>query len=315
MNTPHQRALPRPSAHRARVRIAAAIAFVTAFSSAAIGADYSDPLPDFFLRGSQPAVNGAPTYPRWEGFYFGAQVGKTFGTADFGNASSSQIKYILANTELENVVSDWTTLPEGTSGTQSYGGFFGYNVQWGEVITGFEVNYNHMGINIANSASLGPLIVPGATQTNGDTVQYAITVASSASVSIHDIITARVRGGWTYDRFLPYGFAGLALGKAEVANSTSVTGTKTTTPPFSTDPITGLPIPGIPVTGALILPRNPQSNVTSELVYGFTAGLGVDVGILPNMFLRAEWEFVQFPNVSDFRVTANSVHAGLGLKF
>jgi len=313
MKTPRQPTRSRPSAQRAR--IAAAIAFVAAFSSAAYGADYSSPLPDFVLRGTQPAVSGAPTYPRWEGIYFGAQAGKTFGTADFGNASSSQIKYILANTELENVVSDWTTLPEGTTGTQSYGGFVGYNVQWGEVITGLELNYNHMGINIANSASLGPLIVPGATQTNGDTVQYDITVASSASVSIHDIITARVRGGWTFDRFLPYGFGGLAVGKAEVANSTSVTGTKTTTPPFSIDPITGLPIPGIPSTGTLILPRSPQSEMRTELVYGFTAGLGVDVGILPNMFLRAEWEFVQFPNVSDFRVTANSVHVGLGLKF
>jgi hypothetical protein len=39
------------------------------------------------------------------------------------------------------------------------------------------------------------------------------------------------------------------------------------------------------------------------------------MGILPNMFLRAEWEFVQFPDVSNFRMTANWVLVGLGQKF
>ena len=121
-------------------------------SSSAYAADYSAPgaFPDF-LRGTESEPASAPTYPRWEGFYFGGQAGKTFGTADFGNATRSQIRYILANTELEDTVSDWTTLPKGTSGSQSYGGFIGYNYQWGEVVTGFELNYNHMGLNISST--------------------------------------------------------------------------------------------------------------------------------------------------------------------
>jgi outer membrane immunogenic protein len=299
-----------------RSLLGAAALLAALASSSAHAADYSAPraFPDF-LRGTESDPVSAPTFPRWEGFYFGGQAGKTFGTADFGNATRSQIRYILANTELEDIVSDWTTVPKGTSGAQSYGGFIGYNYQWGEVVTGFELNYNHMGLNISNKDTLGPLIVPGATQTNGDTVQYDITVASTAAVSIHDIMTARARAGWTYDRLMPYGFAGLAIGRADISRSSSVTGTKTTTPPPSVDPLTGFTIPGVPVTGGLLLPRNPQSEAKSEIVYGFTAGLGVDVGILPNLFLRAEWEFVQFPDVSDFRVTSNSVHVGLGLKF
>ncbi len=44
-------------------------------------------------------------------------------------------------------------------------------------------------------------------------------------------------------------------------------------------------------------------------------GLGLDVGITSNVFLRAEWEYVQFPNVDDVRVYVNSVQAGLGYKF
>jgi outer membrane immunogenic protein len=322
MNLTHQQALfGRSTATRAaaRGRSAAAIAlFAVLLSSSSYGADYSPPpaLPDYSLRGSETEPVGAPTYPRWDGFYFGAQAGKTFGMADFGNGSSSQISYILANTELENIVSNWTTMPQSTTASQSYGGFVGYNFQWGEVITGLELNYNHMALNAAATASIGPLIVPGATQTNGNTVQYAVSVASTASVAIHDIMTARARAGWTFDRLLPYAFAGVAVGQADVTRSANVFGTKTVTTPAIFDPITGLLIvPQISSTAPLILPRNPQSESKSQIAYGFTAGLGVEVGILQNLFLRAEWELVQFPNISDFRVQTNSVHVGVGMKF
>ena len=30
-------------------------------------------------------------------------------------------------------------------------------------------------------------------------------------------MTARARAGWTFDRFLPYGFAGVAVGRADVS--------------------------------------------------------------------------------------------------
>ena len=75
------------------------------------------------------------------------------------------------------------------------------------------------------------------------------------------------------------------------------------------------PAPGIPTAGVLNLPRNPQTESKSLIAYGFAAGLGLDVGITSNVFLRAEWEYVQFPNGDDVRVNVNSVHAGLGYKF
>jgi opacity protein-like surface antigen len=51
------------------------------------------------------------------------------------------------------------------------------------------------------------------------------------------------------------------------------------------------------------------------IAYGFTAGLGVEVAVVQNLFVRAEWEFVEFPNISDIRVSANSARVGVGLKF
>jgi outer membrane immunogenic protein len=260
---------------------------------------------DWPLRGSM-----TPTYIRWDGYYAGGQAGQSYASADFSNGSGSQINFILANTELQPIVSTWTTLPKGTTGGQSFGGFFGYNVQWENVIMGGELNYNHFSLHNGSESSVGPILVPGANLPDGSTVLYTITVTSSASLSVTDILTARGRAGWAYDRFLPYAFLGLAVGRFDVTRSTSVTGLKTTQGP----PVGGVTPP--PSTGILNLPRNPQVEGTEgQIAYGYTAGLGVDISLMPSMFLRAEWEFVQFPNVSDFRVAMNSARLGLGVKF
>lgn len=298
----------------AHARPAAAIAlFVVLFSSSTYGADYSTPrpLPDYSLRGSQAPVSREPVYPRWEGFYFGAQGGQTFGSADFSNVNSAQVSYILAHTELQDLVSNWTTLPKGSSGSRSYGGFVGYNVQWGEVITGFELNYNRLSFRNGAADSVGPVLVPGANLPDGSTVLYSVTVASSANIAITDIMTARARAGWAYDRLMPYGFVGLAIGRADVSRTASVTGTKTTQAPADVNGI--FPPPSV---GALSLPRNPQSDTQNgQIAFGFTGGLGIEVGILPNLFLRAEWEVVQFPNIKEIRVLMNTARVGVGLKF
>ena len=34
-----------------------------------------------------------------------------------------------------------------------------------------------------------------------------------------------------------------------------------------------------------------------------------------NVFLRGEWEYIQFMSIQNTAVTENSVHAGLGYKF
>ena len=39
------------------------------------------------------------------------------------------LSYILSNTELQDQVSGWTTLPKGSTGAASYGGVIGYNYQ------------------------------------------------------------------------------------------------------------------------------------------------------------------------------------------
>jgi outer membrane immunogenic protein len=286
-----------PRGHGLRAGLAALALILLA----PIGASAAD-MPEF-LRGSY-----TPSFTRWEGFYFGGQVGQTWGTADLGNADNSLVSYMLANTELQSIVTNFTTLPKSTTGGASYGAFIGYNWQWDDVVLGAELNYNHNSIGMSGKDTLGPILVPGASLPDGSTVLYSVVVTSAASVSIHDIVTARARAGWTFGRFMTYGFGGLAVGTADVSRFATLAGsTKTTTPPTNPPP---------PSTGILILPRDPQAQAQDGLIaYGFTVGLGLDVALIQNVFVRGEWEFIQFPNISDMRVAANSVRVAVGLKF
>ena len=284
----------------------AAFALIAVAPAGAIAADMPE-----FLRGSY-----TPTYTNWEGFYFGVQGGQSFGSADFNQSTRSMVSYILANTELEGIVSDWTTLTKGSTGALSFGGFIGYNWQWNDVVLGAELNYNHMSMTTGAQDTVGPIQVPGANLPDNSTVLYNVTEASTATVTIHDIVTARARAGWTFDRFMPYGFGGLAVGRVDATRSASITVFKSTTPPPTTDGLGNvIPSPQGPFL-PVSLPRNPQADTQNGMIaYGFTAGLGIEAQLMQNLFARAEWEFIEFPNINDFRVSVNSARAAVGMKF
>src|SRR5450756_1045177 len=135
----------------------AALALILMAPAGAIAADMPE-----FLRGSY-----SPSSSRWDGFYVGGQAGKTFGTADFSNGTGSMVSYMLANTELQPIVSDWTTLSKSSTGSRSFGGFIGYNFQWDDVVLGAELNYNRMSLGTAAQDTVGPIIIPGAPLANG----------------------------------------------------------------------------------------------------------------------------------------------------
>jgi hypothetical protein len=85
-------------------------------------------------------------------------------------------------------------------------------------------------------------------------------------------------------------------------NGTTTNGTTTTTTITST-PATA------PFKASL---SNSKNNA---IVAGFVGGLGMDVAVLPNVFLRGEWEFVAFAPVSGIRATLNTVRVGIAMKF
>ena len=57
--------------------------------------------------------------------------------------------------------------------------------------------------------------------------------------------------------------------------------------------------------------RSPPARPT--LVYGYTAGLGIDIMLMGGLFMRAEWEYIRV--TSDIDTNINTVRAGLGYKF
>ena len=93
-------------------------------------------------------------------------------------------------------------------------------------------------------------------------------------------------------------FGGFALGKADIARSVTVRDAVSLT-------ING------PFTSLATL--DATDAVHNHLIYGYTAGLGVDVNLVGGLFMRAEWEYLRFTSQIDTNI--NTVRAGLGYKF
>lgn len=162
----------------------------------------------------------------------------------------------------------------GNGSGASYGGFVGFNSQWDEVVLGLELSYSHTSLR------------PSTTATVADPAPATVTAGKEMHVT--DFATFRGRAGYVMGRYLPYAMIGFAMGRAEQVRTALV----------------------IPAVGG---PLGPISDSNPKWAYGYAAGIGLDVMVMQNMFLRAEYEFVQFVNNIDTSI--NTVRAALGLRF
>lgn len=242
---------------------------------------------------------GPATYTRWSGFYFGGQFGLSNGNADFSASTSSTIAYALRNTALEDefAPSQWQILGTANLTAPTYGGFVGYNTQWEDVTVGIEANLNHAGFALnAASTPIGPLTT--AADSFGDT--HTLTMSGSGSVSNFDFATLRLRAGYVIGNFMPYIFGGAAFSLSTVSISVSGSDLQCTT----TKPVT-----------CNQFPFGGSSSYNNEVLYGYTAGLGVDFAVTPNLFLRAEFEWDQFNPPPGIMMSIVTGRVGAGLKF
>ena len=289
-----------PRRWRLRVSVATLAAILLAPAAAA---------DDAVLRGSFENFFTSKSYSRWDGVYFGGQIGASSGTVNYSNSLSSLTGYILRNSILQSEVTDWTTMGRESRTHSNYGAFLGYNFQVADtLVVGPEVNYSRVGLDSNTSDSLTRIIQNDTQAPTGHHYFYTTTVSGNASVQIKDFATLRIRAGWEIGQFLPYAFGGLAIGRANYFRSATVSYT-TEDIPDTTDPVTP---PDPPPNFGPVSRSEGQSNAVA---YGFAAGLGVDVAILPNVFLRAEWEYVQFAPIHDIQVNINSGRVGIGMKF
>ena len=270
----------------ARLMICAPLAAASAVLAAA--ADWLD---GSFLRGSFAVIDARPA--RWDGLSLGATVGYSNLSADFGSAASEEIAYILRNSTLESEFqpSSWTTLPKNVTDSLQWGAFLGYNWQMEQIVFGADVAYNRpLNLNSQATDTLERLA------TTSDAVNHDVLLQATASLKLVDYATVRGRAGYAVGQFLPYAMLGVAVGRFNYSTSATVTDTQTN--PIGT-------------FGPVTLSKG-QDNV---YVGGFLAGLGVDVAVLPNVFLRAEWEYIAWGPVNGTHSSLNTGRAGIGIRF
>jgi outer membrane immunogenic protein len=262
-----------------------------AMFGATAGAHAAD-MPDF-LRGSLPA-GPAPTV-NWRGFYVGGQYGYGSSDENFNGATSNMIAPLVANNVIQQTgVSTWNIgLGKQSARTSAFGGFAGYNSQWDDVVLGLEASYLHGNFGGSSSGSEGPLVFP-----LSDGLFHSVGATSQAAIAISDMATFRARAGYAYGSFLPYVFAGGALGNADISRSVTVTDALSVAQlgPFAR------------------VPDLTSSDIEhNHLIYGYTAGIGIDINLIGGLFMRAEWEYTRFTATVDTSI--NTVRGGLGYKF
>jgi outer membrane immunogenic protein len=272
-----------------------------ALPSSAFAADLSG---DFdVLRGSEPV--GPARFTNWSGYYAGGQFSYGDGNVNFAGATQPLVAFSLRELTLEEQdgVSQWPVLGKTGQDAIGYGGFFGYNMQWQDLILGVELNYTHTAMKVTSSET------PIGRQTSAGGSTYDVTVDGSGSFNITDFVQLRARAGWIFGKLMPYGFAGFVLGRADYNLSTLVFGQQNPSSP----PVVPCNTRTNPTCVDFSFPNTAsQSNA---LLYGFSAGGGMDVMLAPNVFARGELEFVQFAPISHIISSIVSARVGAGVKF
>jgi outer membrane immunogenic protein len=264
---------------------------------------------DMALRGSMPASE-APSLD-----FGGAYIGGSFGigsanldvqTAGRNFVSRSLSGYTYETSTTQPAASSFIRLDPVRGTPRIFGAFVGYQAQYEDAVIGVEFDYTRVGAGGSSTFSMptsgGGMIY------NSTTTGYQIyRQNASVSATLHDYVTARLRAGWAYGRFMPYLTGGLAIARGTVTSSfdasledctidTSVTPNVTTCNGAST------------ITSTI-------SNNRNAIGFGFAMGTGVDVLVTNNVFLRAEYQYLRVPSIAGVAATLHTARVGVGIKY
>jgi opacity protein-like surface antigen len=277
-------------------RLLAALGLIVAISDASAG-EIAFPT----LRGSNGFVPETPTYLRWSGIYAGGHVGYGYSSMDFREATQSLIAFSLRELALESEQhpSTWQVLGKSDTKGVSAGGFVGYNVRFDETVLGLDFNYSRA--SFYSAAPMTP--ISRLTSANGNT--YGVTITGDASLRITDIATLRARAGYAVDNWLPYATIGVAVGRVDFTRTATVSGEE--------NPAAICPSPGPPACTPFSFTESEAKS--GAVIYGWSVGGGIDVMAMPNVFVRAEYEFVNFGRIAEIRAVTSLGRLGIGFKF
>jgi outer membrane immunogenic protein len=252
------------------------------------------------LRGPLPV--GPAAFTRWAGFYAGGQFGFSSGNVDFSKATQPLLASSGQQLALINLahIDRWEPLNSNANATATgFGGFVGYNTQWQDLIIGIEANYTHAPIKtVATNTPVDRTL-----SVNG--FNDSANVSGSGSLSVTDFGSLRARFGYVLNNFMPYGFAGFALGLGSYNVTADANGQQSTTT-----------VPCTPAPGTCIdYDFGGTANKSNALFYGFSVGAGLDWAVTSNIFVRGEYEFIQFAPVANLTAKISTARVGAGFKF
>jgi outer membrane immunogenic protein len=286
-----------PDDERARLMMRWVIcaAFVAALAPSAFAADLDT------LRGAQTV--GPAMFTRWSGFYAGGDFGYSSTNVDFSKASQPLVAASLTQTAILSIArpDEWPVLGSNNNKTATgFGGFAGYNTQWQDLILGIEGNYTHSPVTVV--AGTTPL---SRVASAGGNI-YSVNLSATGSLGVTDFGSLRARAGYAFGNFLPYGFAGVAFGRGSYLVTADVSGQQNSAG-------------GVPCVenGTTCINYDFPNSAGKDptLLYGFSVGGGFDMAVTQNVFLRAEYEFVQFAPVANITARISSARVGAGFKF
>ena len=285
-------------------------------------------MPDLpILRGSFP--EGLSTASRnWDGWYAGGQVGYSSAEMDFGHRPTKALtNFRVAQHRASGYRSCRlaVALQESFPRAPASATFVGRNWQWDDLVFGLEANYNYID-SLASSASNSidsrhPSIPNRRYSADRPTpIPYNVdAVGQCRDCRSRMSLTFRGRAGYAYGNFLPYVFGGLAVGRPGRGpfgdGFRKSAGRLRCIDHYHRGPVN--PSPTRFTTGisqrchavaqteardAIILRRVGPAAWMEYMLWG-------------NVFMRGEWEYIEFLTVKDMTVNMNSARAGIGYKF
>ena len=107
---------------------------------------------------------------------------------------------------------------------------------------------------------------------------------------------------------MPYAFVGAAVARVDIVRSATVSYARQDIPDNVVPAITPIPT----FNSGLHTKSEQQKNA---IAYGFTTGVGLDFALTQNVFVRAEYEYIGFLPVHDFKIRIGTGRLGVGIKF
>lgn len=273
--------------------ITCALAGFLTVTGAASAADYNS------LRGSQieqslPPPPDMSSNINWGGFYFGGSGGLSqsrFSTDKGVMDLASGVFNSSTALSLFNP-SQMALIPARRDNGITFGAIAGYNMMFGDVMLGAELDYNRVGQE-TKAGTFEPRQA-GAERVITGTTQDA---------RLNDYFSARIRMGYAMGSFMPFVTGGLAVGRFNT-NVSAYGDYQYQNPAGSGNYVSYLSYPKV-----LGGPKKDSYG------YGMSLGGGVDMAVTDNIIVRGEYLYTRFNNVDGITVGLNTARVAAAVKF